>query len=48
MPTLSTGALFFIGGIAGLVLVPTAALIIHHSLKRAEKRLRDRIWSEYR
>lgn len=48
MPVLSSGLLFLIIGVAGLVAVLTASLIIHRWLDRAEKRLRERIWQEYR
>lgn len=48
MPALSSGMLFVILGGAGLVLVLTAAVIVHRRLDRAEKWLREQIWQEYR
>lgn len=45
---LTTGQLFLFGGIAGLLVTGLAAVLIGRKLRRTERRLREKIWREYR
>lgn len=45
---ISTGQIFFLGGIIGLIVTAIGALIGTAILKRKEKRIQETIWKEYR
>ena len=48
MTVLSTGQIFFIGGIAGLLVAFVATVVSVSVFHKKEKRLKEEIWNEYR
>lgn len=48
MELLSTGQIFLLCGVGGLLVTTVAALVIGRRLRRTERRLREQIWREYR
>lgn len=48
MTVFSTGQIFFIGGMAGLLVAFVATVVSLSIFHKKEKRLKEEIWNEYR
>lgn len=44
---MSTGQIFFVVGIAGMLATAVAGLVAARMLSKQEKRLKEQIWNEY-
>lgn len=44
---MSTGQIFFVVGIVGMIVSAVAAVVSAWFLRRQEKKLKEQIWNEY-
>ena len=44
---MSTGQIFFVVGIVGMIVSAVAAVVSAWGLRRQEKKLKEQIWNEY-
>lgn len=44
---MSTGQIFFVVGIVGMIVLAVAAVVSAWILRRQEKKLKEQIWNEY-
>lgn len=44
---MSTGQIFFVAGIAGMIASAVAGVVAARVLSRQEKKLKEQIWNEY-
>lgn len=44
---MSTGQIFFVVGIVGMIVSAVAAVVSAWTLRRQEKKLKEQIWNEY-
>lgn len=45
---MSTGQIFFVAGIAGMIATVVVAIVVFRSLRQQEKKIKEQIWKEYR
>lgn len=45
---MSTGQIFFVAGIVGMIATVIVSIAVFRSLRQQEKKLKERIWKEYK